>query len=69
CRTRMIEVLLHLDDLAVSVGEQRPATDPEGPAIVIDIVMGIARRHRGDWPILHALTRVERSSQPVFPVF
>ncbi|MCP3856139.1 MAG: maleylpyruvate isomerase family protein, partial [Actinomycetia bacterium] len=47
CRTRMIEVLLHLDDLAVSVGEQRPATDPEGPAIVIDIVMGIARRHRG----------------------
>ena len=36
CRTRMIEVLLHLDDLAASTGEERPETDPAGPAIVID---------------------------------
>ncbi len=70
CRTRLIEVLLHLDDLAVSVGEARPATNPEGPAIVIDIVQGIARNTHGDWEVLYALARSERSSSPaVFPVF
>ena len=70
CRTRLIEVLLHLDDLAVSLGEPRPATDPEGPAIVIEIVTGIARQQRGDWAVLHALARAERAAgPPVFPVF
>ena len=69
CRTRMIEVLLHLDDLAVSVGEQRPETDPEGAAIVTDITMGIARHLHGDWGVLYALTRGERSPGGVFPVF
>ncbi len=70
CRTRLIEVLLHLDDLAVSTGEERPETDPEGPAIVIDITLGIARRLRGDWQVLYGLTRAERAAAPaVFPVF
>lgn len=70
CRTRLIEVLLHLDDLAVSVEVARPETDPEGPAIVIEIVSGIARSLRGDWEVLYALTRSERASDPpIFPVF
>ncbi len=69
CRTRLIEVLLHLDDIAVSVDEPRPDTDPAGPAIVIDIVLGIARNLRGDWEVLYGLTRAERSSAAVFPVF
>lgn len=70
CRTRLIEVLLHLDDLAASTGETRPETDPGGAAIVIDITMGIARHLHGDWEVLYALTRAERSgSTPVFPVF
>ena len=69
CATRLIEVLLHLDDLAASVGEERPATDPEGAAIVIDSVMGIARHLHGDWGVLHALTRGERAPEGVFPVF
>ncbi len=71
CRTRLIEVLLHLDDLAVSTGEQRPETDPLGPAIVIDILTGIARNRHGDWNVLYALARAERSAKDpnVFPVF
>ena len=60
CRTRLIEVLLHLDDLAVSVGEPRPETDPLGVAIVIDIVESIARHVHGDWQVLYALARSER---------
>ncbi len=70
CRTRMIEVLLHLDDLAVSTGETRPETDPAGAAIVIDISVGVARLLHGDWNVLYALARAERSSdEPVFPAF
>ena len=69
CRTRLIEVLLHLDDVAASVGVARPDTDPEGPAIVIDILIGIARMQHGDWAMLHALARGERRSIDVFPVF
>ncbi|WP_419945746.1 maleylpyruvate isomerase N-terminal domain-containing protein [Candidatus Poriferisodalis sp.] len=70
CRTRLIEVLLHLDDLAVSTGQARPATDPEGAAIIIDICIDIARDRKGDWGVLYALTRAERSvDTAVFPVF
>ncbi len=69
CRTRLIEVLLHVDDLAASVGVPRPETDPEGPAIVIDIITGIARMLHGDWAVLHALAREERRTAIVFPVF
>ena len=70
CRTRLIEVLLHLDDLAVSTGQTRPTTDPLGPAIIIEICIEIARNRNGDWNVLYALTRAERSSDPaVFPVF
>ncbi|WP_428120530.1 maleylpyruvate isomerase N-terminal domain-containing protein [Candidatus Poriferisodalis sp.] len=70
CRTRLIEVLLHLDDLAISTGQTRPTTDPLGPAIIIEICIDIARNRNGDWNVLYALTRAERSSDPaVFPVF
>ena len=68
CRTRLIEMLTHLDDLAVSVDEERPPTDPESIGIVIDILVGIAREDRGDWTVLHALGRTERVGGPVFPV-
>jgi len=70
CRTRLIEVLLHLDDLAVSTGQPRATTDPEGAAVIIEICMNIARDRNGDWGVLYALTRAERSGDtPVFPVF
>ena len=69
CRTRLIEVLLHLDDLAASVGLPRPETDPAGPAIVVDILVGISCHLHGDWNVLHALARNERRTIDVFPVF
>jgi hypothetical protein len=69
CRTRLIEVLLHLDDVATSVGVVRPDTSVEGRDIVIDILIGIARVQHGDWPVLHALARDERREVAVFPVF
>jgi len=70
CRTRLIEVLLHLDDLSVSVGEPRPETDPLGVSIMIDIIGNIARHVHGDWKVIYALARSERISKTaVFPVF
>jgi hypothetical protein len=69
CRTRLIEVLLHLDDLAASVGVPCPETNPDARSIVIDVLVGIARMQDGDWPVLHALARNERREVNVFPVF
>jgi len=69
CRTRMIETLMHIDDLAHSVGLPTPDLDPDGTAEVIDIVVGIARHLHGDWAVIHALARAERAKPDVFPVF
>jgi hypothetical protein len=69
CRTRLIEVLYHLDDLAASVGRPCPDTSREGRTIVIEILLGIARDQHGDWDVLRALAREERRAGAVFPVF
>lgn len=69
CRTRLIEVLFHLDDLAASVGVACPDTSIEGRTIVIDVLIGIARMQHGDWEVLRALAREERRGADVFPVF
>lgn len=68
CRTRLIEVLYHLDDLAASLGIDPPETNPDGRTIVIDILVGIARDQRGDRAVLHALGRGERLTSAVFPI-
>jgi len=69
CRTRMIEIGMHIDDLAHSVGVDTPALSADATGEVIDIVVGIARHLHGDWSVIHALARAERSSGDVFPVF
>lgn len=70
CRTRLIEVLMHLDDLAASVDEEPRPTSPESIGIVVEILFGIARNLRGDWTVMRALGRAERlEGGPVFPVF
>jgi uncharacterized protein (TIGR03083 family) len=58
---RMMELVVHLDDLAVSVG----VPTPELPAPATDAVVGLlatlaARRH-GSVPVLRTLTRAERA--------
>lgn len=68
CRTRLIEVLLHVDDVAASVGLPRPDTDPAGPAVVVDVLLRIARERHGDWAMATALARQERSTVAILPV-
>jgi len=69
CRTRLIEVLLHIDDLVASTGTDRPALDPRGPLEVIEICVGIGIDRHGVWGLLEALARAERSEGTVFPIF
>jgi hypothetical protein len=69
CRTRLIEVLFHLDDLANSVDVPTPDTNRLGRSIVIEVLIGIGRNNYGDWAVLHGLARAERSKTKVFPIF
>jgi len=69
CRTRMIEIGMHIDDLAHSIGVATPALSADVTGEIIDIVVGIGRHLHGDWAIIHALARGERAASGTFPVF
>lgn len=60
-QTRCVELAVHLDDLALSVGVRSQA--PEGAlAIAVDVLVAAARDRHGDQAVLHALARRERDA-------
>jgi len=66
--TRVLELVVHADDLATSVGIDAPL--PEGAATVtIDLMLAIARAVHGDVAVIRALARRERADSAVFPIF
>lgn len=67
-RTHLWDLVVHLDDLAVSLGRPgQPA--PEAAAnIAIDAMLEAARFQHGDRAVIRALARRERSAEAVFPV-
>lgn len=67
--TRLVEVLVHSDDLAVSLGLEPPALGPETMGIAIHHLVEVARRARGDRAVLIALTRRERDAEQALRVF
>ncbi|MFB8143272.1 maleylpyruvate isomerase N-terminal domain-containing protein [Streptomyces parvus] len=58
-RTRCVELAVHLEDLALSVGVGTP-TPGAATALAIDVLVAAARERHGDQAVLHALTRRER---------
>ena len=58
--TRLVELVVHGDDLAVSLGVAPPALDPAATALVIATLVEVARLRHGDAAVLAALTRRER---------
>ena len=67
-RTRLVELVVHLDDLAVSVGQAPPDVGEPVGAIVVATLAEYARRTHGTWPLVRAFARRERSPGPV-PAF
>jgi hypothetical protein len=67
--TRIIELTIHADDLAVSVGLDSPTLPPAAVSIVIDTLVDIARSRHGDVAVLRALTRRERDTINALRVF
>lgn len=58
---RMMELVVHLDDLAVSVGIPTPALPAPATDAVVGILATLAARRHGSVPVLRALTRAERA--------
>jgi hypothetical protein len=65
---RVVELVVHLDDLAVSVGTD--AEIPHGGAdVAVGCMVDMARLAHGDIAVLRVLARRERTPADVFPVF
>lgn len=61
--TRLVEQLVHTDDLAVSIGVQTPDPPPGAPDLVVNVLVEVARLRHGDLAVLRALTRRERDPE------
>jgi hypothetical protein len=59
--TRMMELAVHADDLAVSVNIPTPPLPPPAVDTVVDLLSRLAVRRHGPTPVLRALTRAERA--------
>lgn len=58
--TRLIELVVHGDDLAVSVGRPMPPFPAGTVDLVVTALVAAARRTHGDLAVVRALTRRER---------
>lgn len=67
--TRMVEAVVHSDDLCASLGIETPAFETEAVDLVMGAIVGVARERHGDLAILRAFTRGERSTDGLLPVF
>ncbi|WP_328889345.1 maleylpyruvate isomerase N-terminal domain-containing protein [Streptomyces sp. NBC_00316] len=59
--TRMMELAVHMDDLAVSVGIAAPELSATAFDPVLTLLAGLAARRHGQAALLRALARVERA--------
>ena len=67
--TRIVEVLVHADDLAASLGVPRPQLPPEAFDLAIRHLVSVARLRHGDPAVLVALSRRERDRLDALKVF
>ena len=60
--TRIVELLVHSDDLAVSLGIEPPAPPEAAAELAEHVLLALARRRHGDTAVLRAQTRRERGT-------
>jgi hypothetical protein len=63
--TRMMELVVHSDDLAVSVGIATPALSERAVDTVIELLSRLAVRRHGPTAVLGALSRADRAPATV----
>jgi hypothetical protein len=63
--TRLMEVAVHTDDLAVSVGLEAPALSDDAVMPAISLLARIALRRHGQAAMLRALSRRERAPETI----
>lgn len=68
-QTRVMELVVHADDLAVSLDVPTPAFSADTMGVALHVLMATARASHGDLALIRTLARNERASADVFPVF
>jgi hypothetical protein len=68
-RTRVVELVIHGDDLASSVGLAFGPVASDLATTAISTLVEVARVRHGDMAVLRALTRRERDSVQALRVF
>jgi Mycothiol maleylpyruvate isomerase N-terminal domain len=63
--TRLLEIAIHSDDLACSVGLPTPELPREAIETVVDVLTRIALRRHGAPGVLRALSRAERAPESI----
>lgn len=58
--TRIVELSVHMDDLAVSIGVPTPGLPKDALDFAIDALVATGRNRHGDLAVLRALSRRER---------
>jgi hypothetical protein len=59
--TRVLELVVHADDLAVSLGVPTPTFEPDVVDATVTTLARISVAKRGQLPVLRALSRRERA--------
>lgn len=67
-KTRIVELVFHIDDLARSLDLETPDLPSEAITIAIAVLVGTARVRHGDRAVLNALARRERDKQEALRV-
>jgi hypothetical protein len=63
--TRLMEIAVHSDDLAVSVGIETPTLSEDALLPVLGLLTGVALRRHGQTAMLRALSRRERAPSTI----
>jgi hypothetical protein len=67
--TRTLELAVHIDDLAVSVGQPTPELPPVTYMCALGCMLQMARARHGDLAVLRAMARRERDAIDALRVF
>ena len=60
--TRLVEICIHVDDLAASLGVDPPALPATATGLAVATLVDLARLRHGDAAVLRALARTERDA-------